>query len=287
MPDLTTASDDVKNQQAALLQAIAEQGSRGKANYEQTQAQTQANRQVAVQSALANAQAQGGPGTSGAPAALQTQLGAQAAVPGNERAADISAAQANFGQDQAALTNANDSYMNQLGAAVPLVAAHAQAAAQQRAADRALQLQLQQLQVQQAQASLANTQSKTTQESVAAKKYADQQAQQANQQQVIDQAQRSGSTGRAFLQILQSNPDLPSALADLEAGAQPSTVRSRVGDLLGRPMPDLSEFHKLFGADADPDAVAQMLNAYYSHPSADVAAPAAPGTGVGAAIAGF
>jgi hypothetical protein len=280
---LETASDQAKAQQTALLQAIAEQGTRGADLYKQQNDVNAAQRQAAVSTALDRASTQGGPGAPGAPASLQTELAASAAKPADEQAAYLTSGQGAFQQDQAALTGANDTYMNQLGAAIPLVAAHANAAAAAQAREMAMKQQLAQMELEKARIGLDREKLQGTQLSVAAQKDARQQAMQANQQEVITQAQHMGSSGNAFLALVQNNPDLPSALADLHAGSHTMDF--------GMGRPTMSPLQKDFGQDIDLAAIEQLLSQYYNPPGTSSASPApAPSGssgGLGAIIGAF
>lgn len=278
-----TATEDAKAQQAALLQAIAEQGSRGRAFYEQQQQQAQTQRQAAVQSALARAQGQGGPDAPGAPQALQAQLTAQAAAPGDQRAADVAQAKTYFDQDQAALAGANDAYMGQVQAAVPIVAKRAEAEAQAQIRQQALQKQLADLELQRSQISLQQSQlglegqreanaaarNRAAQPdtlSVAEQKYLDDQAMQQRQDNAVRMSQTAGSTGNAFRALVSHNPDFASAMADLQAGIKTPAEGVTYDENGVRSDPGTgsdSQFFADFGNDIDLGALQQLLAAYY------------------------
>lgn len=295
---MTTATEDAQAQSKALLAAIAEQGTRGAQYYEQAAQQAQAQKQSAVQAALDRAQ--GGPGASATPAALTTQLAGQAAQTGDQRAADVAQAAAYQQQDQQALSSANDTYMNQVQAAIPIVGAKINAQAAQQARDNALQRQLADLQLQQSQLGLESTKvslegqreqnaanraaaaaaaaraAQPQQMSVAEQRYMDDQALQEHQSAVQRMAASSGQVGSAFNFIVgdPDNGSLEAALADLDNSLQPAAF-SPWG-----PIP--SPFEQRF-PDADPNAVRALIIAYYSPPgSGGQSAPnvaAIPGVG--------
>lgn len=274
MPE--TPTDQVKAQQAALLQAIAEQGSRGAAIYQQQQDANAAQRQAAVQTALERAQNLGGPGDPGAPVSLQTQLAAQAAKPADERAAYLTSGQGSFAQDQAALTGANDTYMNQLQAAIPLVTEHANqsAAAQQR--ELAVRQQLAQMDLERARlglegdrlglegqrAALARAQQPDA-PSLAEQKYLDDQATAARQNHAYQSV--SGPTQRAMADAIANSDSLPSAWAYVMEGIKtpaPGVTFDENGIRNDGGQGSDSAFFATYG-DVDIAALQRALEEYY------------------------
>lgn len=144
------AAQRTNDQKAALLQVVANAGQAGLASYTAAQGQTDQLRQNAVNGALQAAQSSplvqgnnGGSATVTNPLQAQGDLAQQNLANGSEA----------FGQAAQLNAQANANYMNQLGAAIPIVQARTQAAiqkilAQQQMADQDRQLQRDQLQAQ-------------------------------------------------------------------------------------------------------------------------------------------
>lgn len=116
---MSATQDEVNKQRAALLTAIATQGSAGKTAYEAEQAR-QAEYAKAAAASLSSVAA--GPGTA-PPAAFLAQLRAEAAAQQGVYAQDNQMAQTNYqnSMNQTAMSNA--AYMDQARAAVPVVEA--------------------------------------------------------------------------------------------------------------------------------------------------------------------
>lgn len=145
---MAEAVDDTQAQSRALLQAIAQEGQRGRLAYEQSQAEAQAQQMSAIDSAI------GRSAQINAPAALQSQLAQQAAAPTAQRMADVGAATSYYNQDIGRLATANSNYMDQVSAAVPVVqsttdraVAGIRAQQEEAAAQRALQREIAQMQL--------------------------------------------------------------------------------------------------------------------------------------------
>lgn len=116
MPDGFEGADEyAKQQQMALMRAIAQSGSQGKAMFREQAGQIDQSRQQAIDSALSRSQ------IAAAPASLQAKLAGQAAMPGNQRAADNDAAMRTSSESFGILSGGADQYMNRLRAAIPIV----------------------------------------------------------------------------------------------------------------------------------------------------------------------
>lgn len=116
---MSATQDEVNKQRAALLTAIATQGSAGKTAYEAEQAR-QAEYAKAAAASLSSVAA--GPGTA-PPAAFLAQLRAEAAAQQGVYAQDNKMAQTNYNNSIAQTAMSNAAYMDQARAAVPVVEA--------------------------------------------------------------------------------------------------------------------------------------------------------------------
>lgn len=283
-----TAEEQAKEQQAGLLKAIAEQGSRGAAFYAEQAAQAQARKQAGIDAAITRADDQGGPGAAGIPDALRAQLSGQAAAVGEARAADVSAASTNFNQDQAALTSANDSYMNQLTAAIPLVRVRAEEAAAQQQRQIALQKQLDENELARSQIGLESSRLGLASQresnaaaraataagkvpSVAQQKYDDDQAIGEHQDAVMNLVNgANASTQNAFIHIMSTGGSgggpvktLAEALNALQEGLVGDTVQTGFG-----PPVLTAPIYQDFGRDVDASQLAAFINAFFAAPDA-------------------
>jgi hypothetical protein len=198
MADIFTNADErQKAQQVALMKAIAEAGQAGQAAFQQQQQALQAQRADAIARALQAASA------INAPQGLNAQLAQTVARPSDIQAADLSAAQRLFQQAQEARTAANQNYMTQLRAAIPLVQARTQATverlkqeAAQREQDRAMERELRQMQAELERAKIEVERQRLAQGkplSVAERKYLDQQQKKAAQAYVLKKMRENAS----------------------------------------------------------------------------------------------
>lgn len=158
-PAFANAGAQNTDQKAALLAAIAQNGSNGQAALQAQAAQAQAMKAAAIQQI--NDATKGNSATVSTPSFAGQQAGLGAGV-GDARAADIAQAQQAYGQNMDAMKASNASYFDKVGAAIPIVQARTQAAVQQiigqqkaQAAAQAAALQQQQLQLQAQRESIA------------------------------------------------------------------------------------------------------------------------------------
>jgi len=137
------AGTKIDEQKRALLAAMAQAGSAGKAAYEQAQARIAAQRQASLAAALDGANERG------LSPELQEQLSSRIAAPLDRQAADLSASQASYAGHQATIQAASESYLGEAQAAIPSLRARSErqvaalrAQAEQEEADRQLKRQL-------------------------------------------------------------------------------------------------------------------------------------------------
>lgn len=132
---------EIDAQKAALLSAIAQQGSQGQAAFQAEQARRQAAQQAAVAAVAQRANMSGGMGST-AGQTYSKGLQGQAADLGSVYAQDAALSQKSFANSIAQTSAANAAYMDQARAAVPVVNAQtagivAQIRAEQQAAREA------------------------------------------------------------------------------------------------------------------------------------------------------
>jgi hypothetical protein len=137
------AGTKIDEQKRALLAAMAQAGSAGKAAYEQAQARIAAQRQASLAAALDGANERG------LSPELQEQLSSRITAPLDRQAADLSASQASYAGHQATIQAASESYLGEAQAAIPSLRARSErqvaalrAQAEQDEADRQLKRQL-------------------------------------------------------------------------------------------------------------------------------------------------
>lgn len=147
---------EIDQQRAALLSAIAQQGSQGQVAFQAEAARRQAAQQAAAQAITANSQMTGAGGS--APRAFTQNLQAQQQALGDIYAQNNAMANQTFNNSIAQTSAANAAYMDQARAAVPVVNAQtagivAQIRAEQEAAraDREFRLTQMRLDAEEAQ----------------------------------------------------------------------------------------------------------------------------------------
>ena len=138
-----SAASKIDEQKRAVLAAMAQAGSAGKAAYEQARTRIAAQRQAALAAAL------GGADERGLNPELQAQLSAKITAGLDRQAADLSASEASYAGQQSTIGQASDSYLSEAAAAIPSLRARSErqvaalrAKAEEDEADRQLKRQL-------------------------------------------------------------------------------------------------------------------------------------------------
>jgi hypothetical protein len=217
------ADERAKQQGLALMQAIAEAGTDGKAAYQHAAQAANENRLAAVREATGRVTGVMGPD------GLVAQLRSQAGAPADARLADNAQAQGIFSRDIARQQQANGDYMSQVRAAIPLVRQRTQAevagiqAQQEEAArDRAVQREIARMQQETEQTRLATeqetlkqTKDGTKPKTTAEQKYEQQQEQSQAQKIVLAHLESGASDGTksAFYDAIAKGKTLEGALS--------------------------------------------------------------------------